>query len=65
MLADTDLKGTVREVLLECYLIPTAEAESDEDMCGLSGRLFDPPTLNTWHRYWSLLLLAQSPQRML
>jgi hypothetical protein len=25
------------EVLLECYLIPTAETESDEDMCGLNG----------------------------
>jgi hypothetical protein len=65
MLADTDLKETVREVLLECYLIPTAEAESVEEMCRLNGRLIDPPTLITWHRYWSLLLLAKSPQRML
>jgi hypothetical protein len=47
VLADTDLKGTVREILLECYLIPTAETESDEDVCGLDGWLFDPPTLHT------------------
>jgi hypothetical protein len=47
MLADTDLKGTVREVLLECCLIPTAEAESDEDVCVLNGWLFDPPALHT------------------
>jgi hypothetical protein len=46
MLADTDLKGICREVLLECYLIPTAEAESDEDVCGLKCWLFDPPTLH-------------------
>jgi len=51
MLADIDLNGTVREVLLECYLIPTAVAESEEDVCGLNGWLFDPPTLHTWHRY--------------
>lgn len=51
MLAGAALNRTVREVLLECYLIPTAEAESNEDVCGLSGWLFDPPTLHTWHRY--------------
>jgi hypothetical protein len=47
MLADTDLKETVHKVLLECCLIPTAEAESDEEVCGLNGWLFDPPTLHT------------------
>jgi len=36
MLEDTDLKGTLREVL-EFYFIQTAEAESDYDMCGLNG----------------------------